>query len=111
MAIGTWVPFDISNLDPKFQINWTKNNFAKGLKQKPAAKCCQSAKFGGAQAKLGRALAALFLVRFLLKFGFKLLVSKGTYVPIPIWIEEIDERPNVHRSYFVILADSSIRGT
>ena len=76
MAIGTWVPFDISNLDPKFQINWTKNNFAKGLKQKPAAKYCQSTKFGGAQAKLGRALTALFLVRFLSKFGFKLLISK-----------------------------------
>ena len=58
MAIGTWVPFDISNLDPKFQINWTKNNFAKGLKQKPAAKCCRSAKFGDAQAKQGRDLTA-----------------------------------------------------
>ena len=87
--------FDISNLDPKFQINWTKNNFAKGLKQKPAAKCCRLAKFGGAQAKLGRALAALFLVRFLLKFGFKLLISKGNYVPIAILIKEHDERPTV----------------
>ena len=95
MAIGTWVPFDISNLDPKFQINWTKNNFAKGLKQKPVAKCCRLAKFGGAQAKQGRALATLCLVRFLSKFGFRLLVSIENYVPIAILIKENDERPNI----------------
>ena len=52
---------NIRNIDPKFQINQTKNNFAKGQKQKPVAECCQPAKFGGAQAKQGRALATLFL--------------------------------------------------
>ena len=52
---------NIRNIDPKFQINQTKNNFAKGQKQKSMAKCCQSAKFGGAQAKQGRAIATLFL--------------------------------------------------
>ena len=65
MAIGTQFPLDISSLDPKFQINWTKNNFAKGPKQKAAAQCCRSAKFGGAQAKQGRALATLSLVQFI----------------------------------------------
>ena len=64
MAIGTQFPLDISSLDPKFQINRTKNNFAKGPKPKAAAQCCQSAKFGGAQAKQGRALATLSLVKF-----------------------------------------------
>ena len=59
MAIGTWFPLNITIIDPKFQINRTKNNFAKGQKQKTAAQCCHSAKFGGAQAKQGRALATL----------------------------------------------------
>ena len=48
MAIGKQFSLDVNSLDPKFQINWTKNNFAKGPKQKAAAQCCQSAKFGGA---------------------------------------------------------------
>ena len=72
MAIGTQFPLDFSSLDPKFQINRTKNNFAKGPKQKAAAQCCRSAKFGGAQAKQGRALTTLCLVQFLSKFGFRL---------------------------------------
>ena len=59
MAIGTQFSLDISSLDPKFQFSWTKSNFAKGPKQKAAAQCCRSAKFGGAQAKQGRALANL----------------------------------------------------
>ena len=80
MAIGTQFSLDISSLDPKFQFNRTKNNFAKGPKQKAAAQSCRSAKFGGAQAKQGRALATLSLVRFLSKFGFKLVVSRGNYV-------------------------------
>ena len=50
---------NIRNIDPKFQINQTKNNFAKGQKQKAAAQCCRLAKFGIAQAKQGRALATL----------------------------------------------------
>ena len=54
-----------------------------------------TAKFGGAQAKQGRALATLSLVQFLSRFGFKLVVSKGNYVPIAILIKENDERPNV----------------
>ena len=86
----------MSSSDPKFHINQTKNNFAKGQKQKAAAQCCRSAKFGGAQAKQGRALATLCLVRFLSKFGFRLLVYKGNYIPIAILIKENDERPNVH---------------
>ena len=94
MAISTQFSLDISSLDPKFQINRTKNNFAKGPKQKAAAKCCRSAKFGGAQVKQGRALATLSLVQFLSKFGFKLVVSKGNYVQIAILIKENDERPN-----------------
>ena len=61
MAIGTQFTLDISSLDPKFQINRTKNNFAKGPKQNTVAECCQPAKFGGAQAKQGRALATLLL--------------------------------------------------
>ena len=56
MAISTQFPWDFSSLDPKSQIKRTKNNFAKGPKQKAAAQCCQSAKFGGAQAKQGKAL-------------------------------------------------------
>ena len=95
MAIGTQFLLDISSLDPKFQFKQTKNNFAKGPKQKAAAQCCRSAKFGGAQAKQGRALATLCLVRFLSKFGFRLLVSKGNYIPIAILIKENDECPNV----------------
>ena len=63
------------------------------LKQKAAAQCCRSAKFGGAQAKQGRALATLCLVRFLSKFGFRLLVSKGNYTLIAILIKDNDERP------------------
>ena len=96
MAICTQFHLDICSLDPKFQINRTKNNFAKGPKQKVAAQCCQWAKFGGAQAKQGRALATLSLVQFLSKFGYKLLVSKGNYVPIAILIKENDERLNVY---------------
>ena len=65
MAIGAQFPLDFSGLEPKFQINRTKNNFAKGPKQKAAAQCCRSAKFGGAQAKQGRALATLSLVQFI----------------------------------------------
>ena len=61
MAIGTQFPLYFRNLEPKFQINQTKQNFAKSLKQKSEAECCQTAKFGGAQAKQGRALATLFL--------------------------------------------------
>ena len=67
MAIGTQFPLGMSSLDPKFQFNRSKNNFAKGPKQKAAAQCCRSAKFGDAQAKQGRALATLFLVRIYLK--------------------------------------------
>ena len=96
MAIDTQFPYDISSSDPKFQINRTKNNFAKGPKQKAAAQCCQSAKFGSAQAKQGRIVAILSLVRFLWKFEFKLLISEGNNVPIAIWIEENDEHPNVY---------------
>ena len=96
MAIGTQFPLDFSSLDPKFQINRIINNFAKGPEQKAAAQCCRSTKFGGAQAKQGRALAILSLVQFLSKFGFKLVVSKGNYVPIAILIKENDERPNLH---------------
>ena len=96
MAIGTQFSLDISSLDPKFQINRIKNNFAKGPKQKAAAQYGRLAKFGGAQAKQGRALATLSLVQFLSKFGFKLVVSKGNYVPIAILIKENDERPNVY---------------
>ena len=95
MAIGTQFSLDISILDPKFQINGTKNNFAKGPKQKGAAQCCRLAKFGGTQAKQGKALATLSLVQFLSKFGFKLVVYKWNYVPIAILIKENDERPNV----------------
>ena len=65
MAIGTQFPLDFSSVDPKFQINRTKSNFAKGPEQKAAAQCCQSAKFGDAQAKQGRALATLSLVQFI----------------------------------------------
>ena len=65
MAIGTQFLLDISSLDPKFQFKQTKNNFAKGPKQKAAAQCCRLAKFGGAQAKQGRALATLYLVQFI----------------------------------------------
>ena len=65
MAIGTLFPLEITSLDPKFQINRTKNNFAKGPKQKAAAQCCRSAKFGSAEAKQGRALATLSLVHFI----------------------------------------------
>ena len=61
MAISIQFSLYIRNLNPKFPINLTKNNFAKGPKQKPVAECCRSAKFGGAQAKQGRALATLFL--------------------------------------------------
>ena len=96
MAIGKQFLLHIKNVNPKFQINRTKNNFAKGPKQKAAAQCCRSAEFGGAQAKQGRALAALCLVRFLSKFGFRLLVSKGSYIPIAILIKENDERPTVY---------------
>ena len=94
MAIGTLFLLDINNLDPKFQINQTKNNFAKAQKLKSVAQCCQSAKFGGAQAKQGRTVATLSLVQFLWKLGFKLLISKENYVPIAIWIEENNEHPN-----------------
>ena len=73
----------------------TKYNFAKGPKQKAVAQCCRSAKFGGAQAKQGRALATLCLVQFLSKFGFRLLVSKGNYISIAILIKQNDERPNI----------------
>ena len=65
MAFGTQFSLDISSLDPEFQFKQTKNNFAKGPKQKAVAQCCRSAKFGGAQAKQGRALATLFLVQFI----------------------------------------------
>ena len=65
MAFGTQFSLDISSLDPKFQFNQTKNNFAKGPKQKAAAQCCRLAKFGGTQAKQGRALATLSLVQFI----------------------------------------------
>ena len=65
----------------------TKYNFAKDQKQKAAAQCCRSAKFGDAQAKQGRALATLCLVQFLSKFGFRLLVSKEKYIPIAILIK------------------------
>ena len=65
MAIGTQFPLDISSLDPKFQFKQTKNNFAKGLKQKAAAQYCRLAQFGSAQAKEGRVLATLFLVQFI----------------------------------------------
>ena len=95
MAIGKQFSLYIRSINPKFQINRTKNNFAKGPKQKAAAQCCRSAKFGGAQAKQGRALATLSLVQFLSKFGFKLVVSKGNYLPIAILIKKNDERPNV----------------
>ena len=61
MAIGIQFSLHKRNLNPKFQINLAKNNFAKGPKQKPVAECCRSAKFGGTQAKQGRALATLFL--------------------------------------------------
>ena len=61
MAIGKQFLLHMRNLDPKFQMNWTKNNFAKCQKQKPVAECCRPAKFDGAQAKQGRALATLFL--------------------------------------------------
>ena len=96
MAIGTQFSLDISSSDPKFQINRTKNNFAKGPKQKAAAQCCRSAKFGGPQGKQGRPLATLCLVRFLSKFGFRLLVSIGNYIPITILIKENSERPTLH---------------
>ena len=61
MAIGKQFLLLKRNVDPKFQINRIKNNFAKCQKQKPLAEYCQPAKFGGAQAKQGRALATLFL--------------------------------------------------
>ena len=96
MAIGAQFSVDFSDSEPKFQINRTKNNFAKGPKQKAAAQCCRSAKFGGAQAKQGRVLATLSLVRFLSNFGFKLVVFKGNYIPIAILIKENDEHPNVY---------------
>jgi len=65
MAIGTQFPLYFRNLEPKFQINQTKQNYAKSLKQKSAAKCCRTANFGGAQAKQGRALATLFLIQLI----------------------------------------------
>ena len=42
MAIVIQFSFYIRNLSPKFQINLTKNNFAKGPKQKPEAKSLES---------------------------------------------------------------------
>ena len=68
MAICTQFYLHICSLDPKFQINRIKNNFAKGQKQKAVAQCCRLAKFGSAQAKQGRVLATLSLVQFLSKF-------------------------------------------
>ena len=89
MAIGTQFPLDISSLDPKFQINQTKNNFAKGQKQKPMAKCCQSANFGGAQAKQGRAIATLFLGQIFWNFGFKVLRLHGFIRPFAILLKNV----------------------
>ena len=65
MAISSQFPLYFRNSEPKFQINQTKKNFAKSLKQKSVAECCQLAKFGGAQARQGRALATLFFVRLI----------------------------------------------
>ena len=90
MAISTQFSLDFSSLER------TKNNFAKGPKQKAAAQCCRLAKFGGTQAKQGRALATLSLVRFIQNFGFKLVVSKESYVPIAILIKENDGRPTIY---------------
>lgn len=55
MAIGTQFPLDINSLDPELQFKQTKNNFAKGQKQKTAAQCCRSAKFGSAPLKPSKA--------------------------------------------------------
>ena len=88
MAIGIQFSLHIRTLNPKFQINLTKNNFAKGPKQKPVAECCRSAKFGGAQAKQGRALATLFLGQIIWNFGFKILGWYGIIRPFAILLKK-----------------------
>ena len=60
------------------------------------------AKCGAVQGKQGRALTTLYLVQFLSDFGFKLVVSKGNYVPIAILIKENDECPNVYASCCIL---------
>ena len=87
MANGTQFSLDFRSLDPKFQINRIKNNFAKSKKQKPVAEYCRPAKFGGAQAKQGRALATLFLDQIFWNFGCKVLRLYGFIRPIVILLK------------------------
>ena len=87
MAISTQVLLDISNLNPNFQRNQTKNRAARALPYLAWAPPNLADRQHLAVGFCFWPFAKLFLVQLIWNFGSKLLISKGNHVQIAILLK------------------------